>query len=134
MSSPGKRDGLYWPAEGNAPQSPLGELVAVASSEGYGKTPQKAGKPAAYRGYRYRLLTSQGKGASGGAYDYVVGGKLLGGFAVVAWPATYGSSGVMTFIVNHDGVVHEKDLGAKTAETAAGMTRYNPDSTWKKAP
>jgi hypothetical protein len=131
-SSPGKKDGLYWPAEG-AQASPLGELVAVASSEGYGKQKAKPGKPAAYHGYHFRILTAQGKNAPGGAYDYVVGGKLLGGFAVVAWPANYGASGVMTFIVSHDGVVHEKDLGAKTAALAAAMTRYNPDSTWRKA-
>lgn len=130
-SSPGKKDGLYWPAEGGA-QSPLGELVVAAASEGYGKQPPKAGARPAYHGYHYRILTSQGKNAPGGAYSYVVGGKLLGGFAVVAWPANYGSSGVMTFIVNHEGVIYEKNLGAKTAATAAAMTQFNPDSTWRK--
>jgi len=134
MSSPGKKDGLYWPSEGNAPQSPLGPLVAVASREGYGKKgPPKEGQLVPYHGYYYRIITAQGKDAPGGAYDYMVAGKLLGGFAVVAWPASYRNSGVMTFIVNHDGVVHEKDLGAQTASIAAGMTRYNPDATWKKA-
>jgi len=134
-SSPGKKDGLYWPTEGNAPQSPLGPIVAVASREGYGKgqAPAKEGQQAPYHGYYYKIITSQGKDAPGGAYDYMVGNKLLGGFAVVAWPASYRNSGVVTFIVNHDGVVFEKDLGPQTASIAAGMTRYNPDSTWKKA-
>ena len=135
-SSPGKKDGLYWPTEGNAPQSPLGPLVAVASREGYGKQAKdapKAGQQVPYQGYYYRILTSQGKGAAGGAYDYIVGNRLLGGFAVMAWPASYRNSGVMTFVVNHDGVVYEKDLGPQTAAIAAGMTRYNPDATWRKA-
>ena len=131
-SSPGKKDGLYWPDEAGKPQSPLGPLVAEATAEGYGKG-QPTGKPQAYHGYHYKLLTSQGKNAPGGAYDYVVGGKLLGGFAVLAYPANYGSSGVMTFLVNHEGVVYEKDLGASTATAAAGMTKFDPDKTWRKA-
>jgi hypothetical protein len=131
-SSPGKKDGLYWPEEKGQPESPLGPLVAVAAAEGYGKQP-KTDQPQPYHGYQYRILTAQGKDAPGGAYDYLVRDKLLGGFAVVAWPATYGSSGVMTFIVNHDGVVYEKDLGAQTASMAAGMSRFNPDATWKKS-
>jgi hypothetical protein len=131
-SSEGKRDGLYWPESAGAPRSPLGPLVAVAAKEGYGKA-QSTGKPAPYRGYHYRLLTAQGPKAAGGAYDYLVSGKLLGGFAVVAYPATYGNSGVMTFMVNHDGVVYEKDLGAKTESIAAGMKRFDPDATWRKA-
>jgi hypothetical protein len=105
--------------------------VAVASREGYGR--KDSAKPAAYHGYHYRLLTSQGKDAPGGAYDYLVGDKLLGGFGVVAWPASYGVSGVMTFIVNHDGVVYEKDLGARTGAIASVMTRFNPDGTWRKS-
>ena len=129
-STPGKKDGLYWPDEAGKPHSPLGALAAEAASEGYGKS---TGKPQAYHGYHYKLLTAQGKNASGGAYDYVVGGKLLGGFAVVAYPASYGNSGIMTFVVNHEGVVHEKDLGAQTAAAAAAMTRYDPDKTWRKA-
>lgn len=132
-SSPGKKDGLYWPTESGQPQSPLGELVAVAAKEGYGKQPPKEQGPQAYHGYRYRILSAQGKDAPGGAYDYLVGDKLLGGFAVVAWPAAYRASGVMTFVVNHDGVVYEKDLGPQTASIAGGMTRYNPDPTWRKA-
>jgi hypothetical protein len=132
-SSPGKKDGLYWPDEAGKPRSPLGELVAVAAAEGYGKKPAaKEEGPAPYHGYRYRILTAQGKDAPGGAYDYLVRDKLLGGFAVVAWPATYRSSGVMTFIVSHEGVVYEKDLGPQTASIAGSMTRFNPDATWRK--
>src|SRR5262249_53980033 len=131
-SSPGKKDGLYWPDEPGKPQSPLGPLVATAAKEGYGKQPPKDEGPQAYHGYRYRILTAQGKDAPGGAYDYLVGDKLLGGFAIVGWPATYRSSGVMTFIVSHDGVVYEKDLGAQTASIAGTMTRFNPDKTWGK--
>jgi hypothetical protein len=136
-SSPGKKDGLFWPTADGAPPSPLGPLVAVAAKEGYGK---KAGDkastkdtPQAYHGYYYRILTSQGKDAPGGAYDYLVGDKLLGGFAVVAYPATYRVSGVTTFLVNHEGVVYEKDLGPQTGTVAAAMTRFNPDATWRKA-
>jgi hypothetical protein len=131
LSTPGKKDGLYWPDEAGKPQSPLGPLVAVASREGYKKDDKQQQQP--YHGYYYRIVTSQGKDAGGGAYDYIVSGKLLGGFAVVAWPARYRVSGVTTFIVNHDGVVYEKDLGAQTQALASGMTRYNPDSTWRKA-
>jgi hypothetical protein len=132
-STPGKKDGLYWPDEAGKAPSPLGLLVAVASKEGYGKEPPKEGQPAAYHGYHYRILTSQGKNAPGGAYDYMVKDKLLGGFAVVAWPSSYGASGVMTFLVNHDGVVYEKDLGAQTAATVTAMKAFNPDATWKKS-
>ena len=129
-SSPGTKDGLYWPTKENEAESPLGPLVAAASREGYGKP--GAPRPAPYHGYYYRLLTSQGKDAPGGAYDYLVDDKLLGGFGVVAWPSSYGVSGVMTFIVNHDGTVYAKDLGPQTAATASAMTKFNPDATWKK--
>ncbi|HUI99328.1 MAG TPA: DUF2950 domain-containing protein [Usitatibacter sp.] len=136
-STPGKKDGLYWPQEaGDGGESPLGPLVASATSEGYGaqaKGGAKAGQRQPYHGYYYKILKSQGKDAPGGEYDYMVGGKMLGGFAVVAWPARYRSSGVMTFLVNHDGVVYQKDLGAQTASIASHMTRFNPDATWKKA-
>ena len=131
-SSPGKKDGLYWAQEQGKPQSPLGPLVAVASGEGYGKQ-IKSEQRTPYHGYYYRLLTSQGKDAPGGAYDYMVGDKLLGGFGVVAYPAAYGTSGVVTFIVNHEGVVYEKDLGPQTASIGGSMMRFNPDATWRKA-
>jgi len=131
VSTPGKKDGLYWPNEPNAPQSPLGPLVAAAMKEGY-SAQSRSFKPAPYNGYFFRMLTSQGRHAKGGEYSYLVNGKLFGGFAVVAYPARYGVSGVMTFLVNHDGVVFEKDLGPGTGEQASKMIRFNPDNTWKK--
>jgi hypothetical protein len=129
ISTKGKRDGLYWEAPDHEPPSPLGPLVVQARREGY-KRP--AGKPVPYHGYYYKMLPEQGPDAPDGAYDYVVRGKMIGGFALVAYPAQYGSSGIMTFIVNHDGVVYEKDLGPKTAAMAQSMTKFNPDKTWKK--
>jgi hypothetical protein len=129
VSHPGKKDGLYWPtAEGETP-SPLGELAAQASAEGY----KVGGKPIPYHGYYYRILTRQGAGASGGAYDYLVKGKMIGGFALLAYPAEYGNSGIMTFMVNHDGTVFEKDLGPGTARLAPKIEAFLPDSTWSKA-
>ena len=109
-STKGKTDGLYWKVTPGEKPSPLGPLVAKAQGEGY----VKGEKPVPYNGYFYRILTAQGKSAKGGAYSYLVKGKMVGGFAVVAYPATYAVSGVKTFIVNHDGVVYEKDLGPKT--------------------
>ena len=129
ISTKGKRDGLYWEAQADEPPSPLGPLVAKARHEGYKRT---AGKPIPYHGYYYKMLTRQGPDAPDGAYDYVVRGKMIGGFALVAYPAQYGSSGIMTFIVNHDGVVYEKDFGPDTAARAQSMTKFNPDKTWKK--
>ncbi len=130
-SDKGKKNGLYWRArEGEAP-SPLGVLVATARAEGYSHK-RSGGKPTPYYGYLYRILTAQGPNAPGGAYDYVVDGKMIGGFALVAYPARYGVSGVMTFIVNHQGVVYEKDLGPGTENSARAMQTYNPDGTWKK--
>jgi hypothetical protein len=128
-SEPEKKDGLYWDAkEGEAP-SPLGELIANARAEGY--TSEGAqNTPEPYQGYYYRILTAQGQNASGGAYDYIVDGRMIGGFAVVAYPAEHEDSGVMTFIVNHDGVVYQKDLGENTTELAQAMTQYDPDETW----
>jgi hypothetical protein len=128
-SDAGKKNGLYWEAKAGERQSPLGSLVAEARSQGYG--PNKASdKPVPYRGYYYRILTAQGKNAPGGAYSYIVKGRMIGGFALVAYPAEYGNSGVMTFIVNHDGKVFQQDLGKNTAATASAMKEYNPDKSW----
>jgi Protein of unknown function (DUF2950) len=132
LSDKGRRNGLYWKTlqVGEVP-SPLGPLVANARAEGYGGK-RVGGKPTPYHGYLFRILTAQGPDAPGGAYDYVVNGRMIGGFALVAYPAQYGGSGVMTFIVNHEGVVHQMDLGEDTAKVAQAMKTYNPDSTWKK--
>ncbi|HYA02281.1 MAG TPA: DUF2950 domain-containing protein, partial [Syntrophobacteria bacterium] len=130
-STPGKHDGLYWKAKEGEEESPLGALAAKAVREGY--SGKKSGdKPVPYQGYYYKILKGQGKDAPGGAYSYVVNGKMIGGFAMVAYPATYGSSGIMTFIVNHDGIVYQKDLGKNTEAILAKMTLFNPDKTWKK--
>jgi len=129
-SSPGKRDGLYFPTKAGEPPSPLGHLYAGARAAGYAKS--DGSQPASYHGYRYRILTGQGPDAPGGAFDYRAQGRMIGGFALIAWPASYGVSGVMTFIVNHDGVVYEKDLGPDTAAAAAGIALFNPDATWKR--
>jgi len=130
-STKGKKDGLYWEVKEGEEQSPLGPLAARAVQEGYaGRKP--GDNPVPYHGYFYKILKSQGKNATGGAYDYVVKGKMIGGFALVAYPAEYGASGIMTFIVNHDGVVYQKDLGKDTARIASTMTKYDPDKTWKK--
>jgi hypothetical protein len=125
-SSPGKQDGLYWPTKAGERPSPLGPAVAAARAAG-------GSSESGYYGYRYKLLTGQGKNAPGGAFDYVARGRMIGGFAAVAWPAKYGDTGVMTFIVSYDGVVYEKDLGPDTAARAAAMTRFDPDSSWQKA-
>jgi hypothetical protein len=130
LSSEGKRDGLYFEVRGDEPESPLGAAFARARDEGYLK--EGAARPEPYHGYVYRLLTSQGANAPGGAYDYVVRDQMLGGFAVIAHPADYGNSGVMTFIVSHDGVVFSKDLGPDTAEAAGAITQYDPDGSWKR--
>jgi hypothetical protein len=131
-STPGKHDGLYWPTKEGETPSPLGPFIARARGEGYKKVGTGAGVP--YHGYYYKVLKAQGPDAPGGAYDYMAHGVMLGGFALVAYPAEYNNSGVMTFIVNHDGVVSEKDLGPKSAEIARAMTLFNPDCTWKRAP
>jgi len=128
ISSAGKKDGLYWPtAQGEEP-SPLGELVAQATKQGYrtdaGRTP--------FHGYYFKILDKQGAAAPGGELEYVVRGKMIGGFGLVAYPAEYRNSGVMTFIINHDGTVYQKDLGPRTAQLAERMTAYNPDKTWQK--
>ncbi|HEY9161768.1 MAG TPA: DUF2950 domain-containing protein [Desulfomonilia bacterium] len=129
VSSQGKKDGLYWKANPGENPSPLGPLAAKAQGEGYKKTDEAS----PYNGYYYRILTSQGASASGGAYSYIVNGHMIGGFALVAYPASYGNSGVMTFIVNFEGIVYQKDLGPGTAGIAGKMKTFNPDSTWKKA-
>ena len=131
VSDPGKRNGLYWEAKQGEPQSPLGPIMSQARSQGY--QGQTSTTPTPYHGYYYRILTAQGKDAVGGAYSYLVKGKMIGGFAVVAYPAEYGNSGVMTFIVNHDGKVFQKNLGANTASIAKSMKEYNPDKTWTEA-
>ncbi|HKZ07407.1 MAG TPA: DUF2950 domain-containing protein [Methylomirabilota bacterium] len=127
-STPGKRDGLFWPTRPGEPPSPLGDLAARARAEGY----RAQDRPTPYHGYYYRILTAQGADAPGGAYDYVVRGHMIGGFALVAFPAAYGDSGIMTFIVSHDGVVYQKDLGPDTSRIAQAMKVYNPDASWRR--
>jgi hypothetical protein len=127
-SDPGTQNGLYWPARRGEPRSPLGVLIAKASEEGYRRGPE--GGPTPLYGYCFRILEGQGPSAKGGAADYVVKGEMSGGFGLVAWPVHYGASGVMTFVVNQDGVPYEKDLGPETAAGAAAITRYNPDDSW----
>lgn len=129
-STPGQHDGLYWPTQAGEAPSPLGPLLAFAESRGYAK---KSGKPAPYWGYYYRILTEQGSNTPGNAYNYLADGKLIGGFAVIAYPADYGASGIKSFIVNHEGVVYEKDLGVDTAKTAAAIKQFNPGDHWEKA-
>ena len=128
VSQPGKKDGLYWPTGPGETASPLGELVASATTEGY----RVEGEHAPFHGYYYRILTRQGPAAPGGAYDYMAHGKMIGGFALVAYPAVYRNSGVMTFLLNHEGTVFEKDLGPHTANIAEHLASFNPDDTWKK--
>jgi Protein of unknown function (DUF2950) len=130
-STRGKRDGLFWEAMPGEPESPLGPLVARARAAGYPLPPR--GGPVPYHGYFYRILFAQGPDAPGGAYDFIVKGHMIGGFALVAYPAMYGVSGIMTFIVSHDGVVYQKDLGPKTAQLATTMKTHNPDRTWSEA-
>lgn len=135
ISSPGEHDGLYWEtAEGEKP-SPLGELVAAARAEGYGRVRRAAEKGSRgrrpYHGYYFKILTRQGANAPGGRYNYIINGNMIAGFALVAYPDKWGNSGVMTFIVNQQGRVYQKNLGPDTAKTAGAMTVYNPDPTWK---
>ncbi|HTP72541.1 MAG TPA: DUF2950 domain-containing protein [Burkholderiaceae bacterium] len=122
VSAPGKRDGLYWDSPLDVDESPLGPLLAKQPPKGPG-----------YWGYHFKILTKQGKDAPGGAYDYIIGGRMRAGFALVAWPVRYGHTGVMTFMVSHAGVVYEKDLGPSTDAIALAMTAFNPDDTWHKA-
>jgi hypothetical protein len=127
ISDASKQNGLYWDSPEGKPRSPLGPMAAFATDEGYSV---KADPHAAFHGYHFRILKKQGSHAPGGAKDYVVGGKMVGGFAFVAYPAEYGNSGVMTFIINNDGVLLQKDLGKTTTETASTMTEFDPDNTW----
>jgi len=127
VSTAGKKDGLYWPTSGNEKPSPLGEAVADASQRGYRPG---AGEP--FNGYRFKILTGQGPTAPGGAVDYIVRGNMIGGFGLVAYPAEYGNSGIMTFIINNDGDIYEKDFGEGTARNASRITSFNPDHTWRK--
>jgi hypothetical protein len=120
VSSPGKQDGLYWPDPSGKDESPLGPLYG-GSKPGEG-----------YHGYHFRILKAQGKAAPGGAYDYVIGGRMRAGFALIAWPIRYGDTGVMSFMVSHDGQLYEKDLGPGSDAIARAMTRFDPDASWKK--
>jgi hypothetical protein len=136
VSSPAKHDGLYWPADLDGEESPLGPLVAYAQVEGY--SPELRAEDEAergpYHGYYFKILTRQGKHAPGGKYNYVTNGNMIGGFALVAWPAEYGDSGIMTFVVNQQGRVYQKDLGAQTSKLAKRIKAYDPDSSWTLSP
>jgi hypothetical protein len=131
FSDPNKHNGLYWVTVSGEAESPIGPLVASAAAEGYTQDPNH--KPQPFQGYYFRLLTGQGANASGGARSYIVDGNMTRGFAFLAYPAQYRSSGVMTFIVDQGGAVYEKDLGPRTAEIAKTLTRYDRDATWRKA-
>ncbi|MGD0427817.1 MAG: DUF2950 domain-containing protein [Candidatus Acidiferrales bacterium] len=131
FSTEGQRDGLYWKADAGAPQSPIGPLIATAVAEGYEQIPQ--GGPTPFHGYYFHILYAQGHHAPGGSKNYLVRGKMTGGFAFVAYPAEYRSSGVMTFIVGSNGVVYEKDLGKNTESIVKAMKKFDPDSSWHKA-
>ncbi|MEY3372444.1 MAG: hypothetical protein RLZZ537_912 [Pseudomonadota bacterium] len=129
LSDEGRQNGLYWPTMEDEAPSPIGAFVAEAAAEGY-----RTESATAYHGYRYRLLYRQGDKAAGGAKDYFVDGRLTGGFAMIAWPADYGNSGVKSFLINQDGTVFEKDLGETTEEAAAAIDSFNPDEGWKAVP
>jgi DUF2950 family protein len=133
VSTPGKHDGLYWETAPGAKTSPLGSLVAQARAEGYAAgQPRPAGTPKRpYHGYYFKILKRQGPHAPGGRFSYAINGNMIAGYALIAYPDKWNGSGVMTFIVNQQGRVYEKNLGAKTAEIAAGIVEYDPDPTWK---
>ena len=128
ISSPGTKDGLFWSASSDDAESPIAARVRKAVAEGYTK---QGDNPVPYHGYYFRILTSQGKNALGGAQAYLVRGLMIGGFGLVAWPAEYGVSGIKTFIVNQDGAIYEKDLGANTATIVQAMTQFDPNKTWR---
>ncbi len=129
-SSAGKQNGLYWDAAADQPQSPFGPLVAQASAEGYAPISGSPHNPQPFHGYYYRILKSQGDAAPAGAYNYVVNGHMIAGFALIAYPADYGKSGVMTFIVSHQGKVYQSDFGPTTGDKAKAIQTYNPDKSW----
>jgi hypothetical protein len=131
LSDEGKFNGLYWPAAEGTQESPIGPLIAKARSQGYRKG--QAGKPVPFHGYLYRVLTAQGEHAPGGAHEYIRDGRMTEGFAFLAYPAKYRSSGVMTFLVNQNGQVLQKDLGTDTSQVARKMKLYDPDSSWEQA-
>jgi hypothetical protein len=130
-SDPGRQNGLYWPAKAGQPRSPLGDLVAQAADEGR-PIDTKSQHPMPFHGYYFKILTGQGASATGGARSYVVDGAMTRGFALVAWPAEYDITGVMTFVINQDGILHQKDLGSGTDQVVRRLTLYDPDSTWEK--
>jgi hypothetical protein len=135
MSTPGKHDGLYWSAKNPGDEvSPLGPLVAQAHQEGYHRrTGLLTQNQSPYHGYYFQVILRQGRHAPGGKYSYVINGHMIGGFALVAWPAEYGNTGIMTFIVNQQGKVYQKDLGPNTDKLAPKITTYDPDASWKPA-
>jgi hypothetical protein len=130
-SSPGQMDGLYWPRQLNGELSPLGPLVALAHAQGYFAKPKASEGPLPFHGYLFKILTRQGRHAPGGKYSYIINGNMIGGFAMVAWPAAYGDSGIMTFIVNQRGRVRQRDLGENTARIVGKMDSYDPDPDWR---
>jgi hypothetical protein len=128
ISSPGEHDGLYWPSSSESDRSPIGEIIAKAIAQGY------TNKHDPYRGYYFKVLTAQGPHGSGGEMSYIENGRMTKGFALIAWPSNYGSTGIMTFVVDKSGIVYQKDLGGKTAEIAGDYSAYDPDATWTPVP
>jgi hypothetical protein len=134
-STPGKRDGLYWAADNDAGESPLGPMVADARGEGYKvESNGQQTNRVPFHGYYFKILTQQGNDAAGGKYNYIINGRMIAGFAMIAWPADYGNTGVMTFIVNQQGRVYQRDLGPKTGQLAPSITEYNPGPDWRVSP
>lgn len=131
LSTDGRHDGLYWPTKAGETESPLGPAFAEARAEGYTSRPDASGRTP-FHGYYFKILAAQGPDAKGGAYEYLAGNRMIGGFALVAWPASYGASGFTTFMVNQDGVVFQNDLGSGTARIAPGMTKFDPGKGWTK--
>jgi Protein of unknown function (DUF2950) len=132
FSTPGTHDGLYWSGAAGEPESPLGPLVAAASTGGYSRVRAQDDRPRPFHGYLFRILEAQGPSAPGGAMDYVVGGRMIGGFGVIAVPAEYGVSGVQTFLVSHAGAVYQRNLGPDTARIARRITAFDPEPGWEK--